>query len=47
VERFRGPSRNGYALRNPAAVKTGGVHFVRPDGSDRRLLSNAEIANLA
>jgi Tol biopolymer transport system component len=34
-------------MRNPGTVKTGGVYLVRPDGSDRRLLSNAEVANLA
>ena len=34
-------------MRNPGGVKTGGVYLVRPDGSGRRLLSNAEVANLA
>jgi WD40 repeat protein len=34
-------------MRNPGTVKTGGVYLVRPDGSDRRLLSNAEVGNLA
>jgi hypothetical protein len=34
-------------MRNPATVRTGGVYLVRPDGSDRRLISSAEVANLA
>jgi Tol biopolymer transport system component len=34
-------------MRNPGGVETGGVYLVRPDGSDRRLLSNLEVANLA
>jgi WD40 repeat protein len=34
-------------MRDPATVRTGGVYLVRPDGSDRRLLSDAEVANLA
>jgi hypothetical protein len=34
-------------MRNPGGVEPGGVYLVRPDGSDRRLLSNVEVANLA
>jgi len=34
-------------MRNPATVRTGGVYLVSPDGSDRRLISSAEVANLA